>query len=191
MHGPNLIFSPFESTDAGSKTLTDALEFCFRQFADSAAIDAPGFKMTYAELDRMSGQLASKIRARCSDQQLKSEPIAISMSRSVEFYVAQIAVLRAGGFFLPIDPAQPAKRIKFLLSDSLSSLILIRAKDTFAVEDSGVVPISIDVDRWAEEYRGLEEKPPAIADDAYGEVSENDFGSSVNLQPLSLVVSYL
>ena len=175
MHGPNLIFSPFESTDAGSKTLTDALEFCFRQFADSAAIDAPGFKMTYAELDRMSGQLASKIRARCSDQQLKSEPIAISMSRSVEFYVAQIAVLRAGGFFLPIDPAQPAKRIKFLLSDSLSSLILIRAKDTFAVEDSGVVPISIDVDRWAEEYRGLEEKPPAIADDAYGEVSENDF----------------
>ena len=126
MHGLNLILSPFESTIAGSKTLTDALEFCFRQFADSAAIDAPGFKMTYAELDGMSRQLALEIRTRCSDQQLKSEPIAISMSRSVEFYVAQIAVLRAGGFFLPIDPSQPAKRIEFLLSDSLSSLLLVR-----------------------------------------------------------------
>ena len=99
--------SPFEPNISGSKTLTDALEFCFRQFGDSDAIDAPGFKMTYAELDGMSRQVASEIRARCSDQQLKSQPIAISMSRSVEFYVAQVAILRAGGFFLPIDPAQP------------------------------------------------------------------------------------
>ena len=173
MHGLNLILSPFESTIAGSKTLTDALEFCFRQFADSAAIDAPGFKMTYAELDGMSRQLALEIRTRCSDQQLKSEPIAISMSRSVEFYVAQIAVLRAGGFFLPIDPSQPAKRIEFLLSDSLSSLLLVREKDSFAVGNSAVVPISIDVDHWAEEYRGHEEKFTEA--NFYGEVNENDF----------------
>ena len=175
MHGLNLILSPFGSTiaESKSKTLTGALEFCFRQFADSTAIDAPGSKMTYAELDSMSRHLALEIRTRYSDQQLKAKPIAISMSRSVEFYVAQIAVLRAGGFFLPIDPSQPAKRIEFLLSDSLSSLLLVREKDSFAVENSGVVPISIDVDRWADEYRGRDEKFTTA--NSYGEVSESDF----------------
>ena len=110
MHGLNLILSPFGSTiaESKSKTLTGALEFCFRQFADSTAIDAPGSKMTYAELDSMSRHLALEIRTRYSDQQLKAKPIAISMSRSVEFYVAQIAVLRAGGFFFRlILPSRP------------------------------------------------------------------------------------
>ena len=167
--------SPFEPNISGSKTLTDALEFCFRQFGDSDAIDAPGFKMTYAELDGMSRQVASEIRARCSDQQLKSQPIAISMSRSVEFYVAQVAILRAGGFFLPIDPAQPTKRIEFLLSDSLSSLLLVREQDPFTVENSGVISISIDVDRWVEEHRGRAQQASGIASDCCGEVSENDF----------------
>ena len=167
--------SPFEPNTSGSKTLTDALEFCFRQFGDSAAIDAPGFKMTYAQLDGMSRQLASEIRGRCSDQQLKSKPIAIVMSRSVEFYVAQIAVLRAGGFFLPIDPLQPAKRIEFLLSDSSSLLLLVRENDSFAVENPTVIPISINVDRWAEECGCRERKPPADETDTLGTVTENDF----------------
>ena len=166
---------PCEPKISGLKTLTDALEFCFEQFGDSVAIDAPAFKMTYSELDGMSRQVALKIRARCSDQQLKSEPIAILMSRSVELYVAQIAVLRAGGFFLSIDPAQPAKRIDFHLSDSSTSLLLVREKDSFALENSAVVPISIDVDRWAEGYRGREEKPSAGEVDILGKVSENDF----------------
>ena len=167
--------SPFEPNTSGSKTLTDALEFCFRQFGDSAAIDAPGFKMTYAQLDGMSRQLASEIRGRCSDQQLKSKPIAIVMSRSVEFYVAQIAVLRAGGFFLPIDPLQPAKRIEFLLSDSSSSLLLVRENDSFAVENPTSVSISINVDRWAEEHGGRERKSLAVEADTLATVTENDF----------------
>ncbi len=174
MYGLNPLLSPFESTIVGPQTLTGALEFCFREFADSAAIDAPGFKMTYAELDSMSCQLASEIRARCSDQQLKSEPIAILMSRSVELYVAQVSVLRAGGFFLPIDPAQPTKRIEFLLSDSLSPLMLVREQDSLAMEKPGVVPISVDADRWAKEYRGGSKKSSSNAANSCGEVGEND-----------------
>ena len=172
------MFSPCEPNISGSKTLTDALEFCFRQFGDSAAIDAPGFKMTYAQLDGMSRQLASEIRGRCSDQQLKSKPIAIVMSRSVEFYVAQIAVLRAGGFFLPIDPAQPAERIEFLLSDSCSSLLLVREEDSFAASKSTVVPLSINVARWAEEQSDRTDHSStnaAVGTDCCGEVGENDF----------------
>ena len=148
------MFSPCETKISKPKTLTEALEFCFERFGNSVAIDTPGFKMTYAELDGMTRHVASELRSRCSSQQLKSDPIAILMSRSVEFYVAQVAILRAGGFFLPIDPSQPSERISFLLSDSSSSLLLVREGDSFAVEESPIVSVSIDVERWVNESRG-------------------------------------
>ena len=164
---------PREPNVLGPKSLTDALELCFERFGSSVAIDAAGLKMTYAQLDGMTRHVASELRARCSRQQLKSKPIAILMSRTVEFYVAQIAVLRAGGFFLPIDPSHPSERIEFLLSDSLSSLLLVRERDSFAVESS-VDSFSIDVDRWMEESHD-DQPSPAVATNDYAEISENDF----------------
>ena len=167
---------PSEPKVLGPKSLTDALELCFERFGSSIAIDTPCSKMTYAELDEMTRQVASELRARFSHQQLKSKPIAILMSRSVEFYVAQIAVLRAGGFFLPIDPSHPAERIEFLLSDSLSSLLLVRGQDSFVVESS-VISFSIDVDRWVESRDDyyMDESSAGFATDDCGEICENDF----------------
>ena len=169
---------PRETDILAPKSLTDALEICFREFGDSVAIDTSGFRMTYAELDGMTRHVASELRTRCSQQQLKSKPIAILMSRSVELYVAQIAVLRAGGFFLPIDPSQPAERIEFLLSDSCSSLLLVREEDSFTAGDSTVVPLSINVNRWAEEQSvRASYSSTAVADemDLCSQVGENDF----------------
>ena len=166
---------PREPNILAPKSLTDALELCFERSGASVAIDTPDFKMTYAELDGMSRHVASELRERFSLEQLKSKPIAILMSRSVEFYVAQIAVIRAGGFFLPIDPSQPPERIEFLLSDSLSSLLLVRERDSFVVE-SAVVSFSIDVDRWMKGRQDYVDQPPTTAaTDACGEISENDF----------------
>ena len=172
------MFSPCETKISKPETLTDALEFCFVRFGNSVAIDTPGFKMTYAELDGMTRHVASELRSRCSSQQLKSEPIAILMSRSVEFYVAQVAILRAGGFFLPIDPSQPSERITFLLSDSSSSLLLVREGDSFAVEESPIVSVSIDVERWVNESRGhvgQSSATAAIATEDCGKVDGSDF----------------
>ena len=167
--------SPREPKFSELKTLTGALEHCFGRFGDSVAVDAPGFKLTYRQLDQVSRHVASEIRTRCTDQQLKSAPIAILMSRSVEFYVAQVAILRAGGFLLPLDPLQPAERIEFLLSDSSSSLLLVREADSFAVNESAIVPFSINVERWAKEHHAREDQASTAATNSCGEVDENDF----------------
>lgn len=158
------------------KSLTDALEICFEQFGSSIAIDAPDFKMTYSELDGVTRHVASEFRKQFSIHQLKSSPIAISMSRSVEFYVAQIAVLRAGGFFLPIDPLQPAERIKFLLEDSSASLLLVRERDSFVMEESSLASFSMDANRLVKEYRdcAIQTSTPEVSADDWLEVSEND-----------------
>ena len=168
--------SSCESNILGSKTLADALEICFGRFGDSVAIDAPGGKITYLELDGITRHVALELRSRFNDKQLKAKPIAILMSRSIEFYVAQIAVMRAGGFFLPIDLSQPAERIEFLLSDSSSLLMLVRQSDSLALEDSTVASFAIDVDHLVEERR-LDPSSTAaeMAADDCGKIDENDF----------------
>lgn len=139
------------SSPGHQRTLVVALEHSFKQFESDVAIDTPDCKLTYAELDALTSRLAAKLRLSDLTQQLQSLPVAILMSRSVEFYVAQISVLRAGGFFLPIDPSQPAERIEFLLSDSNSSLLLVREGDSFEKPESTARQLSIDIDRLMEQ----------------------------------------
>ena len=151
---------------SGTKTLTNALDYCFKQFGSSIAIIASGCKLTYAELDKLTSDIALELRSRCGGQSLKSQPVAILIPRSVEFYVAQIAVLRAGGFFLPIDPLQPTGRIEFLLSDSQASLLLVRETDSFTVPESAAVQFPIDVERWKEGGRVCSGRPAVDLDAA-------------------------
>lgn len=112
-------------------TVVDALEERFAVSGNGIAIDTPQAKLSYAELDELSSNLALEIQRYVPKEILVSRPIAILMSRSIDFYVAEVAVLRAGGFFLPIDPQQPTLRIEFLLTDSDAALLLFRTEDNF------------------------------------------------------------
>ncbi len=52
-------------------------------------------------------------------------PVALIMDRGPELYASQFGVLATGGFFLPIDPANPDQRIKFMLTDSCAQCVLV------------------------------------------------------------------
>lgn len=117
-----------------NRNLVSVLENSFRQHAELAAIDATDGSLTYRELNNASLRLAIELQSRFSPEELKSKPVAIMMSRALELYVAQIAVLRAGGFFLSIDLKQPQSRIEYLLDDSQSLVLLRRNGDGDASE---------------------------------------------------------
>lgn len=182
-----------------TKTLTCALEGSFKRFFDSVAIETPQSSLTYAQLDDLTLGLASKLQQRFSADRLQSEPIAILMSRSIEFYVAQVAVLRAGGFFLPIDPAQPSERIEFLLSDSQASLLLVRTQDKFEKPKS-VNLFSIDFEDWKQKEDWKQNRQLAYSpDDAViarpAKVKESDFAymiytSGSSGQPKGVPISH-
>ncbi|HEX7242949.1 MAG TPA: amino acid adenylation domain-containing protein, partial [Longimicrobiaceae bacterium] len=53
--------------------------------------------------------------------------VALVLDRSPELAVAVLAVLRAGGAFVPLDPDYPAGRLAFVLRDSDAALVLTRA----------------------------------------------------------------
>ncbi|MFR9750892.1 non-ribosomal peptide synthase/polyketide synthase [Nocardia sp. 004] len=71
--------------------------------------------LTYAELADWSNRLARRlIAAGVGPETL----VAVALPRSVELVVALLAVLEAGGGYLPIDPAYPADRIEYVLDDA-------------------------------------------------------------------------
>ncbi|WP_438496405.1 amino acid adenylation domain-containing protein, partial [Paenibacillus sp. IHBB 3054] len=80
-------------------------------------------QLTYAELNARANQLAWTLRG----QGVGPERIvAILMDRSVEMLVGMLGILKAGGAYLPIDPALPAERIRYMLGDSGAAVLLIQ-----------------------------------------------------------------
>ncbi|HEX8092836.1 amino acid adenylation domain-containing protein, partial [Jatrophihabitans sp.] len=101
-------------------------------FARQAAAtpDAPALlsstgTLTYAEVDARSNQLAHTLR----DHGVGPDVVvALLAERSPELIVAILAVLKAGGAYLPVDPSYPPARIEYLLSDSHAGLVLTQAR---------------------------------------------------------------
>ncbi|WP_433260185.1 amino acid adenylation domain-containing protein [Actinosynnema sp. CS-041913] len=81
--------------------------------------------LTYAELDRRAGLLAARLRA---DGLRRAEPVALLLDREPALVVAALAVLKAGGVYLPIDPGYPAERVSHLLADSGARQVLTAAE---------------------------------------------------------------
>jgi amino acid adenylation domain-containing protein len=72
-------------------------------------------KISYAELDRRSNQLARYLRnLGVGPEKL----VGISVERSIPMVLAMVGILKAGGAYVPIDPAYPPDRLRFMAEDS-------------------------------------------------------------------------
>ncbi len=81
---------------------------------------------TYAQLSAASDFLAGQLRARGVTAEV---PVGLCMDRSAAFVLAALAVLKAGGVYVPLDPAYPAQRLERMVEDSGLTLLLTRAGD--------------------------------------------------------------
>ncbi|WJG09754.1 non-ribosomal peptide synthetase/type I polyketide synthase [Aliiglaciecola sp. LCG003] len=77
--------------------------------------------LTYQQLDLDSKSLARQLQTMGVGPEV---PVAIFIQRSTDMLVAMLAVLRAGGCYVPLDPSFPADRIDYMLKDSESKLVL-------------------------------------------------------------------
>ncbi|TDV43067.1 non-ribosomal peptide synthetase, partial [Actinophytocola oryzae] len=88
---------------------------------DAVAVEWDGGSVTYAELNARAGRLARRLADRGAGPE---RLVALVLPRSVDMVVAIIAVLRAGAGYLPIDPAYPAERVRFMIDDARPVLVL-------------------------------------------------------------------
>ncbi|HEX3130862.1 MAG TPA: amino acid adenylation domain-containing protein, partial [Thermoanaerobaculia bacterium] len=80
-----------------------------------------GGALTYAELSSQSNALAHRLRGRGVGLET---PVALDMERSPELIVAMLAVLKAGGIYVPLDPADSSERRAWLLENSQARVVL-------------------------------------------------------------------
>ncbi|HEX3528531.1 MAG TPA: amino acid adenylation domain-containing protein [Thermoanaerobaculia bacterium] len=106
-----------EWNDTGTVTAPGTLHGLFAAQAartpEAIAVVAADRSMTYAEIERESARLARRLRARGVGP---GGPVAVSLERTAEMVPALLGVLRAGGFYVPLDPAWPAARSAAILS---------------------------------------------------------------------------
>ncbi|WP_435136023.1 amino acid adenylation domain-containing protein, partial [Actinacidiphila sp. bgisy144] len=92
-----------------------------RATPDAVAVVAAGTELTYAQLDERAGRLAAALVR----QGVRPEtPVAVMLERSADLVVAILAVLKAGGAYLPLDSRFPSSRIELILRESGAALVL-------------------------------------------------------------------
>ncbi|MEV1329724.1 amino acid adenylation domain-containing protein [Micromonospora costi] len=84
-------------------------------------------RVTYGELDTRAGRLAAALRARGVGPETF---VAIAIDRSPAMVVAALAVLKAGGSYVALDPAQPPGRLASILDSAQPVLLLGDGKPT-------------------------------------------------------------
>ncbi|MFV8131427.1 amino acid adenylation domain-containing protein [Streptomyces syringium] len=80
-------------------------------------------RLGYAELDRRADRLARRLRRHGVGPEVR---VGIHLARSVELAVAVLAVLKAGGVCVPLDPGYPRDRLAFILDDVAAPVLLTR-----------------------------------------------------------------
>ena len=92
-----------------------------RRAPDSVAVAGDGERLTYAELNARANRLARRLRRLGVGPESR---VAILLERSPELVVSLLAVLKAGGCYVPLDPAYPEGRLRFMLEDSGAEVLL-------------------------------------------------------------------
>ncbi|HEX8275247.1 MAG TPA: amino acid adenylation domain-containing protein [Longimicrobiaceae bacterium] len=113
---------------------------------DAPALRFRGETVAYAELDRRANRLAHHLRALGVGPETR---VGVMLERTPELVVALLAVLKAGGAYLPLDPAYPAERLAFMLEDAGARVVVTEAQLAGRLPAEGVHPVAVDAERGA------------------------------------------
>jgi amino acid adenylation domain-containing protein len=129
-------WSKSESEYERDACVHDLVEAQAARRPDATALVFGERQLTYAELNERANQLAHYLR-RCGVG--LEEKVGVLLEPAVEFIVALLAILKAGGSYVPLDSAYPKSRLEFMLEDSGVKLLLTAPGQTDAGDSKEVV----------------------------------------------------
>ncbi|EJQ37641.1 amino acid adenylation domain-containing protein [Bacillus cereus BAG5X1-1] len=103
------------------KTVHQLFEEQAKKAPDHIAVVYNEHQLTYQELNERANQLAHTLRKRGVT---KEKIVGILVKPSLEMIIGVLGVLKAGGGYLPIDPAYPSDRVQYMLTDSKAGWLL-------------------------------------------------------------------
>jgi amino acid adenylation domain-containing protein len=108
---------------------------------DKVAVVFEDSKLTYRELNSKANQLSHYlIKMGAGPETL----IGICVERSFDMLISQLAILKAGSTYIPIDPAYPSERITFMIEDAKMPFIITQQQLADSISGEGTKVICID-----------------------------------------------
>ena len=108
---------------------------------DALAVVSGDTRLTYRELLARADSLADRLRAAGVGPEV---PVALLLPRSVDMGAAALAVLRAGGAYLPLDPGHPPARLAHMVRDSGARLLVAAPATAEPAAGLGVPVLAAD-----------------------------------------------
>ncbi|MEY9850283.1 amino acid adenylation domain-containing protein [Streptacidiphilus sp. BW17] len=107
---------------------------------EAVAVVADGVELSYAELDARANAVARRlvdlgVGAECG--------VAVLMERSVELVVAVLAVVKAGGYYVPLDARYPLAHRRTIVGETGASVVLTDAESRGQAAELGVAVLEV------------------------------------------------
>ena len=114
-------WNPVTAGSPPDNCLHELFEAWVSDIPDAIALIFGNHRLTYAELNSQSNRLAKDLR----DLGVGPEvAVGVCCQRSIQMIVGLMAVLKAGGFYVPLDPTYPPERLRFMMEDANISVLL-------------------------------------------------------------------
>lgn len=125
----------------GSSTIHEMFEEQVQRTPQAVSVTSDGASFTYEELNARANQIATPLR------RLGVGPdviVGLYLDRSIDLLVGLLAVLKAGGAYLPIDLSYPPERMAFMLEDAGTSVLLTQTHLLPKLPESRSTVVCID-----------------------------------------------
>lgn len=182
-------------------TLTDAIIKSLRKFKDRIAIEVGGQKYTYEELDKRSNAVANALVEQGIEP---GDRVALMMSNSLGYVIADLALLKSGAVKLPLNDMLTKDEFEYMLSDSRTGTVIAGSNfiDTLAslnetidtldqliaIADPNSIPDSFEAFETLE-AEGDETVPPTVDLDAASPVGHFYTGGTTG-KPKGVIQSH-
>ncbi|MEM9136704.1 MAG: amino acid adenylation domain-containing protein [Cyanobacteria bacterium P01_F01_bin.42] len=103
------------------RCLSEAFESQVKKTPDAIALRFESASLTYKELNEQANQLAHHLQ---SLGVVPEARVAVYLERSVELVVSLLAIIKAGGTYVPLDPDYPSDRLQYILEDVQPALLI-------------------------------------------------------------------
>ncbi len=132
--------------DFPDECLHESIEKQVERDPHAPAVIAAGRRLTYGELNARANRLAHHLRALGVGP---SVPVGIALERGAEMVVGLVAIAKAGGGYVPLDPSYPRERLAFLVQDSQVPVLVTQDSLAEGFEDAETRLVRVDGDAGA------------------------------------------
>jgi amino acid adenylation domain-containing protein len=140
------------------KSIHQLFELRVEKTPEAVAVVFQEQQLTYEQLNQRVNQLAHYLRSLGVKPEVR---IGISIERSLDMIVALLGIIKAGGTYIPLDPAYPQERLAYIIEDTQLSILLTQQKFVSKLPNNQAILVCLDAD-WQQIAQHSQENPISV-----------------------------